>query len=110
MKKRIYKLTSIILVLLLLSSCIQRISKDASSVLDTRSTSSKVERKWVLGKAYIPENNPDPVLVNREDAATPTPISYTDKIVGEELDVEVKTINVYGSNKEEWSHHIAVVR
>ena len=109
MKKRIYKLTSIILVLLLLSSCIQRISKDASSVLDTRSTSSKVERKWVLGKAYIPENNPEPVLVNREDAATPTPISFTDKIVKNKMDLDVKRAENVGPLKDEDRDSIAIL-
>ena len=92
MKKRIYKLTSIILVLLLLSSCITRnknVTSSTSAVTES-SISSKAEKIWVLGKAVIPENNPDPVLVNREDAATPTPISYTDKIIKNKMNLDVK--------------------
>ena len=98
-KRRILKLTSVILALLMLVSCTPK-GKDKVSSL---------ENQWVLGEAVIPENNPEPVSVNREDAATPTPISYTDKIVGEEIEFNEKTIKIGTTNKKEWDQHIAIV-
>ena len=98
-RRRLLKLTSVILALFMLVSCAPKGTENVSSL----------EKQWVLGEAVIPENNPEPVSVNREDAATPTPISYTDKIVGEEIEFNEKTIDVHSTNKEEWDHHIAVV-
>ena len=103
MKKRtIIKLVSAILALTLLASCVPQNKGSVSS--------TSAEKEWVLGEAYIPENNPAPVLINREDAATPTPISYTDKIVGEELNVEIRTLELANTNDEEWTNHIAIIR
>lgn len=103
MKKRIYKLTSVILVFLLLASCIHKTPKNESSI------PAAAEKKWVLGKADIPENNPEPVVVNREDAATPTPISFTDKIVKNKMNLDVKLTENGSTELDEYGSHIAIL-
>lgn len=111
MKKRIYKFAAVILALLLLASCVTRDKSAASSAsaVAESSTPTKTERKWVLGKAVIPENNPEPVLVNREDAATPTPISYTDKIVKNKMNLDIKRAENRASRLVEGRDSIAII-
>ena len=91
MKKKIYKFAAVILALLVLASCVTHSKGVASSASASAesSTPTQTERKWILGKAVIPENNPEPVLVDREDAATPTPISFTDIIVKNKMNLDV---------------------
>lgn len=101
MKKTVFKLVSAVLALSILVSCAPQNKGDVSS--------TSAEKEWVLGEAYIPENNPAPVSVDREDAATPTPISFTDKIVGEEMNVETKIFAIKGLPNEEWNRHIAII-
>ena len=100
-KARIERIVAAILALLILASC--------AHIKGSSSSSNAAKEEWKLGAAVIPENNPDPVLVNREDAAIPTPISYTDKIVGEQMDVEIKILELSSNGNEQWGNHIAVI-
>ena len=59
-------------------------------------------------KPIIPSDNPSPVTVNREDASTPTLISYTDKMLGEAIKFESQTVDVRSNTP--WLRHIAIIR
>ena len=92
----------------MLASCITR-NKSITSSSVTVAENSAYEKNRVLGKAVIPENNPAPVSVNREDAATPTPISFTEKIVDNKMGINVKIKNLRSTEVYEYRQHIAIL-
>lgn len=102
MKKTVFKLVSAVLALILVSSC---------ALQGTREKEHNSGR-YELVAGIIPENNPEPVDVNREDAWLPTLISCTKKMSGKEIDIEVKSFEIRAqlSLNLDLNRHIAVIR
>ena len=85
MKKQIFfKLVAAILALSILVSCTPQNGETVSL--------TSTQNEWELGEAYIPKNNPTPILIHSENSATPAKFSYTDNSAGEEMNVDIKNI------------------
>ncbi len=110
MKRIVFKLVSAVLALCILSSCSSMGIGDTSSVVTGNENQSSIISSESLKEEtsslpvisekedseenppFIPENNPEPVKANRENAWEPTAVSYTEKMEGTPIDYKAKIL------------------
>ncbi len=83
-------------------------SKEEKPTSSKENTTSEPSLTKPVILYYMPENNPAPVSIIGDSAAIPTPVSYTDSPVGENVDYRSTRITVQGNTSVAPIHVVTI--